>query len=138
MPVVSKTRSLIPLCLVRIELILAAVEAAPQPLIPLTSMRHSFSVLSLALASATVPCANAGSAQASVARSVRTGVLMAFVLLGDEGAETRPIGSGDAPRSGSVLQCPSYRRPADSGSTGADPGNKPCPFPSCPPRARLR
>ncbi len=36
------------LCLVRIELTLFAVEAAPQPEIPEHSIRHSFSVFALA------------------------------------------------------------------------------------------
>ena len=69
---VSKIRSLMSLCLVRIELTLFACEAAPQPEIPEHSIRQSFSVFALASTCwpfvwATADAASANTASAALA-----------------------------------------------------------------------
>jgi len=65
-----------PFCFSRIARILAAVEAAPQPLMPVASTFHSFSVSLLGRAAAIVVCATAGSAKARDTSRLQAGVFM--------------------------------------------------------------
>ena len=66
-PVVSKMRSLMFLCLARIELTLLACEAAPQPEMPEHSIRQSFSVFALVSTSCPLVWASVGTESASTA-----------------------------------------------------------------------